>query len=451
MSPAAGTARETALETASETALPLAASELHVILKGRARQVLIARPNVRQYGHLALEIFMAIEEAQRIGADVAFLRPRRVVGEALFQLEPAGVRVLQPNAVASLPYRLRWFVAHAGPEVERVADHAVTELKRASRYELRPHIDNVSLPETFRQQLRNFNARWLDLPKRVISDVPEPRYFSRRAFNRRIPVSLPPALDQLARQQAAEYGIPADARIVTLHVREAGYKRGQEMEDVKPGVREDAVRNAHIEHYFAAIEHLVGLGYTVVRLGDASMTPLAMPGVVDLALSPTRTNLLDVYCLLHSVFMIGCESGPSSLTYLTNTPCLWVNGTDPVTSYPIRADAMYLLKRVRDRRTRRFLTLEDRLQHDYIEHFRHTQRNEYFDNTPDEILAAAKEMEALVHERTPLTAQQSAFRERVTAAGVHFADRLAYVRKWGPDEGFLGDGRMAQVALDQDS
>lgn len=423
---------------------------LHVVVNGRTRPVLISQPNVRQYGHLALEIFMAIEEAQRLGADVLFLRPREVVGQALFELQPRGVRILKPGALASAPYRLRWFVAHAGPEIERVRVEVMTQLKRESRRELRPHIDNERFPEAFRQQLRELNARWLDLPKQVWSDGPEPKYFSRRAFNHRIPVAFPPPLEAEARRQAIAHGIGADARIVTLHVREAGYKRGQEMEDVKPGVREDAVRNAHIEHYFPTVEYLTGQGYTVVRLGDPSMTPLTMPGVVDLALSPSRTNLLEVFCLLNSVFMIGCESGPSSLTYLTNTPCLWVNCTDPVTSFPIRSDAMYLLKRVRDRRTRRFLTLDDRLEHDYIEHFRHTQRNEYFDNTPDEILAATMEMEAVALKQVPPSAAQLAFRERATAAGVHFVDRLAYVRKWGPDEGFLGDGRIAQVALDQD-
>ena len=437
------------MTTAVDTdALP--GSALHVVVSGRSRPVLMSQPNVRQYGHLGLEIFMAIEEAQRIGADVFFLRPQRVVGEALFDLEPRDVRILRLGPVESAPYRLQWFAAHAGPEIDRVREQVTSELKRQARRELRPHIDNARFPEKFRQDLRELNARWLDLPKRVVSHAPEPKYFSRCAFNRRLKVSLPAAHDQEARQQAAAHGIAADARIVTLHVREAGYKRGQEMEDVKPGVREDAVRNAHVEHYVATLDYLAGRGYTVVRLGDATMTPVSMPGVVDLALSPTCTNLLEVYCLLNSVFMIGCESGPSSLTYLTNTPCLWVNCTDPITSFPIRSDAMYLLKRVRDRHTRRFLTLDDMLEHDYVEHFRHTQRNEYFDNTPEEILAATQEMEALAMGSAVETAEQSAFRALVTAAGVHFADRLTYARKWGPDEGFLGDGRIAQVALDQD-
>ena len=53
-----------------------------------------------------------------------------------------------------------------------------------------------------------------------------------------------------------------------------------------------------------AVDDLVQRGYTVIRLGDPSMTPLRHPGVVDLATSPTRTNLLEVYCLLRSDFII---------------------------------------------------------------------------------------------------------------------------------------------------
>lgn len=439
-----------AVSTATVDAENIPQHALHVVVPRRPKPVLISQPNVRQYGHLGLEIFMAIEEAQRLGADVLFLRPRKVLGEALFELEPRDVRILKPGALASAPFRFKWFTAHARPQLQELRDHVKTEFKREARRELRPHIDNEGFPELFRQELRELNARWFDLPKQVITEGPEPKYFSRRAFNRRLEVSLPAPLVAEARRQALAHGIAADARIITLHAREAGYKRGQEMEDVKPGVREDAVRNAHIEHYVAAVEYLTGQGYTVVRLGDPSMTPLTMPGVVDLALSPARTNLLEVYCLMNSVFMIGCESGPSSLTYLTNTPCLWVNCTDPITSFPIRANSMYLLKRVRDRKSRKFLTLDDRLEHDYIEHFRHTQRNEYFDNTPEEILAATREMESVVLHGTPPSAAQRAFREKATEAGVFFVDRLAYIRKWGPDEGFLGDGRIAQIALDQD-
>ena len=53
-----------------------------------------------------------------------------------------------------------------------------------------------------------------------------------------------------------------------------------------------------------AAKGLRARGYTVVRLGDPSMTPLSHPGVIDLATSPARTNLLEVYCLLRSAFIV---------------------------------------------------------------------------------------------------------------------------------------------------
>src|SRR6185436_10511695 len=88
-----------------------------------------------------------------------------------------------------------------------------------------------------------------------------------KAMARRL--SLPADREREAIAQAAMLGIGPTDRIVTVHVRESGYRS-------TAGLRQrqwDELRNARIETYFAAFNALVERGFTVVRLGDPSMTP----------------------------------------------------------------------------------------------------------------------------------------------------------------------------------
>ena len=46
-------------------------------------------------------------------------------------------------------------------------------------------------------------------------------------------------------------------------------------------------------------------------------------------------------------------------------------------------------------------------------------------------------------------ASQTTFRHDVVAAGAALAPGLPYVAKWGPDEGFIGDGRLARCQAER--
>ena len=100
-------------------------------------------------------------------------------------------------------------------------------------------------------------------------------------------------------------GAVAAGPIVTLHVRSGASA-------ATPGyAASDATRNATIERYFEAIDLLVDRGYTVVRLGNASMPRLARAGVVDLAHRPDPDGVLTLFAIQRSAFLVGCESGPA--------------------------------------------------------------------------------------------------------------------------------------------
>lgn len=408
------------------------------------KRILVTHPNQHQYGHLGLEMAMSLAHARRDGLDVCFVRSSRL-GSGLFELESPEVRVLRPAPVLHGVLRgcLSWRnVRHRlGVWREKVGREFARETSR--------YVDHGGIPDEIREGMRGVRRRL----RSSLEELERERrgqelYLERRLVREPVVVRLQPAARDAAAAQASAHGIDPAAPLVCIHAREEGYKRGNEIHDTKPHLhRDDTVRNVRIESYMPAVDELVRRGYTVVRLGDATMMPVSHPGVVDLATSPSRTNLLEVYCLLRSRLLIASESGLVGVMYVTNTPSLLVNVTTPIASYPIRAPGLFLPKTVVDRRDGRRLTGHDLLTLDYHVNFRDSRRFEYVDNTPEQILNATGELLDWVGGRWSESPGQRHYHETAVAAAAQLRDRLEHIRKWGLHDGFLGDGRIARAGL----
>jgi putative glycosyltransferase (TIGR04372 family) len=252
-----------------------------------------------------------------------------------------------------------------------------------------------------------------------------------------------PEDDAVAREAAARAGVPTDAPLVTLHVREGKYQ-------ALVGAAErgkDYIRNAAIESYGQAIDALVRRGFCVVRIGDPSMPPLRREGVVDLATSPRHDALVDFWCLAQSRFFVACDSGPYLLSWLFDVPCLAVNIVNLLGVYPLRQRDRYLIKRVRERHTGRELALEEMLTEDFVYGFRRRLLKDgeldLIDNAGEDIAAAVEEM-ADGCDGPPLVSEsQARFKALLGTArsGAHSRDKLR--GKVGREDAFLGDGWVA--------
>lgn len=218
---------------------------------------------------------------------------------------------------------------------------------------------------------------------------------------------LPPDREQEARRAAERLGIDPDRPIVTVHVRERGYRSAA-------GLRQrhwDETRNARIETYVDAFDALVDRGYTVVRLGDPSMTPVSRHGVVDLATSDARTPWLDIWCTMRSEFLIGSDSGPSFLAMLLDVPLLTVNAVHfrDLT----RETDRVICKLARDRATGRVLPVSEMLTTEFLRVGFKGDRYECLDNTADDLCRAAIDMIEVVHGREERSSWQNKFNRRL--------------------------------------
>jgi putative glycosyltransferase (TIGR04372 family) len=419
------------------------------IVKFGGRRVLVSQPNVHHYGHLGLEILMSLAMAKRIGASVFFVRPREVAGAGLFEIDSPEVPVLRPAAPVRGMLRARWVMTDVSEVVREWREDFSAELTREVEREMSPFIHGKTfVPEPMRDRLRGIRTAFHDWAARVEREAKaRPSYFQRKLLRAPIAVKLRPEAEAQAAAQAAAFGIAPDAKLVCIHNREPGYKKGLEIQDRKPEAgRDDRVRNGRIESYFDACDELVARGYTIIRLGDPTMTPVSRPGIVDLATSPNRTNLLEIYCLLRSDMLIAGESGLWGVGLLTNTPMLLVNVTEPVAAYPLRAPGLFLPKTIVDRVNGKTLSNMDQLGYPYHRHLRNQRRYIYLDSPPDKIAAAALEMLDYISGSWVESPAQREYHEAIIAANDDLRARIMYVRKWGGDGDFLGDGRIAKAA-----
>ncbi|MBM3546759.1 MAG: TIGR04372 family glycosyltransferase [Alphaproteobacteria bacterium] len=168
-------------------------------------------------------------------------------------------------------------------------------------------------------------------------------------------------------------------------------------------------RNADINSYRLAMRHIVDQGGTVVRIGAGAEQPLDMahPRGIDYAMT-AREDFMDIFLVAHCRFVMGTPAGISDCGKLFDRPCLFVNSVS-IGHCPPGKQALHVPKRLVRTATGEPVPIDE-----YLGHFRDAAdpvaevftdgglaRNgyTYVDNTPEEILEAAKEMIDLIEGR----------------------------------------------------
>lgn len=217
--------------------------------------------------------------------------------------------------------------------------------------------------------------------------------------------------DQMERGHALQrkLGIPDDARIVVMHLRQA------------PA---DAVnRNVSPEKYHATIRHLVREGYFLIRIGDPKMTPLPDLGrevnaqILDAPFSPHYEPLIDPYFIHQSDFMLSSQSGPAEIARIFHKPTITPN-VPLVELYTSETVDYFGFRRYIDHssgRPRRLgFTEIMRLHHDihYVTRLA-VAGIEIEEQSAEEILDVVKEalQPGRLEEGAPMSAPQRAFRD----------------------------------------
>ena len=209
--------------------------------------------------------------------------------------------------------------------------------------------------------------------------------------------------------EAARLGIDPNRPIVTVHVRELGFRAGAGLTQRSW----DLVRNGKVATYRDAFAALVERGFTVVRLGDSTMTPIECPGVIDFTRLSGPKAWLEVWCTMRSTFFIGCDSGPAWLAYLLHIPQLTVNAVHfrDLT----RPTDRIICKLAKETATGRVLPISEMLTEDFLRNGFKSGRYEYLDNEPYDIQRAVLDMLNVVAGTEALSSAQAKFNRRLRA------------------------------------
>lgn len=155
-------------------------------------------------------------------------------------------------------------------------------------------------------------------------------------------------------------------------------------------------RDTTVENYLPAAEYLASIGIVALRMGSVVDRPIASkhPGVIDYA-TTYRSDFGDIYLPSHCKFFLGNTSGLVCVPYIFNVPVVDANQT-PVKCVSLGAPDLFVFKKLWDRALGRALSLPEILSRGA--HLLVTTEEfeaagiELIENTPDEIVDAAKEM-----------------------------------------------------------
>lgn len=386
------------------------------------------------YGQLLIRIERVLRFGQVMGVAVFFVAPVTSINAAVFHLQSEDVEIVPPDSWRARWLKCVWFAAApfrlGAPwlwlqrTVARGWDRVYGLVERTPRLP-RAVRQFVLRPGPLARRLRAANAAYASrssmLWKQTFKQHAGRRLkeAERAGIEMPLRLTLPPERERAAVELASQLGIrlaaplvtPLATRLVTLHVRESGYR-------ATAGLRQrswDVIRNARIETYADACRALVERGYTVVRIGDRTMTPIRQAGVVDLATSPARTEWLELWCIQRSEFLIGCDSGPSWLASLLEVPILTVNAIHLRDLARVRDRV--ICKLARDTTSGALLSVSAMLTDGYLREGLTTGRYDHLDNSPPDIRQAVVDMIDVVHGREVLSPAQQRFNERLGELG----------------------------------
>jgi putative glycosyltransferase (TIGR04372 family) len=152
--------------------------------------------------------------------------------------------------------------------------------------------------------IRNHGGSFDDLGDYAFNITTSARaYATQGKWGTRPPLlTLTAAHRERGRKALREMGLPDGAWFVCLHAREGGYSPADE--------HLHSYRNVDIGSFDQAVAMIVSRGGWCIRMGDKSMRPFAhTTGVFDYALSPMKSDWLDLFLCASCRFFLGDNSG----------------------------------------------------------------------------------------------------------------------------------------------
>lgn len=283
--------------------------------------------------------------------------------------------------------------------------------------ELRRQAGDERLPASLRRSLRALAGHAFGRASRQ-PGAGLPRQLLRSA----IPVIVSADVAANGSREAAAAGIDLERPFVAIELRN------------RPDVLVDAV------------ELLAARGYAVIRVGGGAPDRFRHPGVIDVVASGQMTPALELLLMARARFVVSGGATAQQVSYLFDTPSLTLNALDPFALYPIRSNGVFLLRSALDVDSGRAVAPEEEFSESF---FRNRRNIGWREHAAADVTAAVHEMLDGIESGWRDTEAQTRYRHQATRAGTMLAGSIRYLREVGPEDGFLGDGRLARVQAER--
>ena len=197
-----------------------------------------------------------------------------------------------------------------------------------------------------------------------------------------------------------QMGVPSENSFVCIHGRDNTYLTQAVKHFSKVSASYHDHRDFNIHTYLPAAEYLTLLNYYVIRMGHLVAEPLQTnnPLIIDYA-TKYRTDFMDVFLPAHCKFFLGNSSGLLTVAHAFDVPVAAANWVPLKVPLWRKADIL-IPKKFWNIRSKRFLTFGEsiRLGPKFNSVAGEFEQHgiEVIDNTPEEVLDLAREMNARI-------------------------------------------------------
>lgn len=206
------------------------------------------------------------------------------------------------------------------------------------------------------------------------------------------PLSFTPEEEERGKKLLRKMRIPKKAWFVCLHSRDSAYLK--KTSDIKQAQYFD-YRDCDINNYLKSGKYIASKGGFAIRMG--SIVEKKLPKLLKIIDYSTkyRTDFGDIYLSAKCKFFLDCTSGLGTIPSVFNRPVANAN-VIPIVYPPYRKGDLFIPKKLLNKKEKRFLTFKEMIEFEKGKYL-YTRDFEKaglvpIENTPDEILDLAKEM-----------------------------------------------------------
>jgi len=329
-------------------------------------------------GEHLVEFYTACSRGLRLNKKVVIVKPDRPLNHKVYDIIPEGVilNIVKHSSLSGIKARIILWIA-SGFLIKYPKKHIYSYL-RSRLNKIVSKMDNNANKCVVCSRFLNFLKVYIDA-----KFFNKKQYIDKKEISEGVSCKLSNVDITYSQKYLRNIGVDFNKKIVCLHVRDhindtGGYNR-----------------RCSIEQYERGIKYLESKDFLVIKIGRNSETKYSRNSAVDLSFDDVP-HVIQIYLISICKFVISYQTGVIPLlSYMFNRPLLMANVVDPVLNYPIKKNALIILKTLYSKNSMKEARFDEitsgrvtklKKSHCFDELYY------YEDNTPSEILLSIKEM-----------------------------------------------------------